>query len=85
LFLDIGRVDLDDILVAQIDMQFFKPVRRIPGSAPSMDRRQGRRCLLDDRDKLLFGALFRPWHSSSSHEHIPVSSGFSGGMAKPRP
>src|SRR6202040_3035139 len=62
LLLFIRRIDLNHIDIAQIDMKLFKSIGRIPGSAPSADRRRGWRRFLDDRNKLLFRLLGHLWH-----------------------
>src|SRR5438067_1334276 len=84
LFFFAGRIDLDHVRIAEIDMQLFKPVRRIPGSASSMDRRRGRGRFLHDRDKLLFCSLLRTGHCSSSHEHIWLSNASSASCLRGR-
>jgi hypothetical protein len=74
LFVFTGRIDLHHIGIAEIDMQFLEAVGRIPGSAPAMDRRRGRRRFLHDRNELSFCLLASFGHPLSSHEHIGVSS-----------
>src|SRR5947207_9333179 len=73
-FLFAGRIDLDYVGIAQIDVKLLEPVRRVPGRASSVDGRRGWGRLLNDRNEFLFGLLLRLRHETSSHEHMALSS-----------
>jgi hypothetical protein len=46
------RIDIDKIDIGKIDMEFFKPVRRTPGSASTVDCRRRWWRLFDDGHEL---------------------------------
>ena len=74
LLLVIRRIDLNNVGVAQIDMEFFEAVGGTPGRPAPVDRGRWGRLFLDDGNELLFCLLCRLRHATSSHEHIPLSS-----------
>jgi hypothetical protein len=69
-FLVTGRIDLNDVFVAEINVKLFESISRTPRRAASMDRRQGRGRFVYERNKLAFLARR---HATSSHEHIALS------------
>ena len=63
------RIDIDDVDVGQIDMQFFESICRAPGRATPANGGVALRRFHDYRTEFLFRR-----HRISSHEHIPMSS-----------
>ena len=61
-------IDIDNIRIVKIEMEFFEPISRAPRCATPVDGRTALRRLIDNRDQLPI------CHETSSHEHIRLSS-----------